>query len=109
VSHRFCSFGGMWYVPMVIDNFSHYSWMFFGKEKDETFTHARDLILQLQMSFLEMLYFLLSPYTWMEREQVAMHFVTPKSVVLSIKVRGFTERYGKQMSIRTLRNMRIIK
>jgi hypothetical protein len=45
----------------------------------------------------------------MEREQVATHFVTPKSVVLSIKVRGVTEGYGKQMSIGNLWNTRIIK
>jgi hypothetical protein len=49
------------------------------------------------------------PYTWMEREQVATHFVTPKSVVLSIKVRGFTEGNGKKMSIGILQNTRIIK
>src|SRR6187455_684932 len=49
------------------------------------------------------------PYAWMEREQVTMHFVTPKSVVLSIKVRRFTKWNGKQMSIGTLRNTRIIK
>jgi hypothetical protein len=45
----------------------------------------------------------------MEREQVATHFVTPKSVVLSIEVRRFTEGNGKKMSIGTLRNTRIIK
>ena len=49
------------------------------------------------------------PYTWMEREQVATHFVTPKSVVLSIKVRGFTKGNGKQMSIGILWNTRVIK
>jgi hypothetical protein len=45
----------------------------------------------------------------MEREQVATHFVTPKSVVFSIKVKRFTKGNGKQMSIGTLRNTRIIK
>jgi hypothetical protein len=35
--------------------------------------------------------------------------VTPKSIVLSIKVRGFTEGNGKQMSIGILRNTRVIK
>jgi hypothetical protein len=49
------------------------------------------------------------PYTWMEREQVTTHFVTSKSVVLSIKVRRFTKWNGKQMSIGTLRNTRIIE
>jgi hypothetical protein len=45
----------------------------------------------------------------MEREQVTTHFVTPKFVVLSIKVRRFTKWNGKQMSIGTLRNTRIIE
>ena len=45
----------------------------------------------------------------MEREQVATHFVTPKSVVLSIKVWRFTKWNGKQMSIGTLWNTRIIE
>jgi hypothetical protein len=39
------------------------------------------------------LYYL--PYAWMEREQVTTHFVTPKYVVLSIKVRRFTKWNGE--------------
>jgi transposase InsO family protein len=46
-----CSFGGMWYVLVVVDDFSRYSWVFFMKAKDEAFTHARDLILWLQNEF----------------------------------------------------------
>ena len=45
----------------------------------------------------------------MEREQVTTHFVTPKSVVLSIKVRRFTKWNGEQMSIGIMRNTRIIE
>jgi hypothetical protein len=37
---RVCSFGGMWYVLVVVDDFSRYSWVFFMKAKDEVFTHA---------------------------------------------------------------------
>jgi hypothetical protein len=48
---RVCSFGGKWYVLVVVDDFSRYSWMFFMTTKDEAFTHARDLILQLQNEF----------------------------------------------------------
>jgi hypothetical protein len=43
---RVCSFGGKWYVLVVVDNDSHYSWVFFMAVKDEAFTHARDLILR---------------------------------------------------------------
>ena len=48
---RVCYFEGMWYVLMAVDNFSRYSWVFFMKEKNETFTHARDFILRLQNEF----------------------------------------------------------
>jgi IS30 family transposase len=36
---------------VIIDDFSHYSWVFFMEVKDEAFTHARDLILRLQNEF----------------------------------------------------------
>jgi transposase InsO family protein len=48
---RVCSFGGKWYVLVVVDEFSRYSWVFFMTTKDEAFTHARDLILRLQNEF----------------------------------------------------------
>ena len=37
---RVCSFGGKWYVLVVVDDFSRYSWVFFMTAKDEAFTHA---------------------------------------------------------------------
>jgi hypothetical protein len=46
-----CSFGGMWYALVVIDDFPLYSWVFSMKAKDAVFTHARDLILKLQSEF----------------------------------------------------------
>jgi hypothetical protein len=49
------------------------------------------------------------PYARMEREQVTTHFVAPKSVVLSIKVRRFAKWNGEQMSICTLQNTRVVK
>jgi transposase InsO family protein len=48
---RVCSFGGQWYVLVVVDDFSRYSWVFFMTTKDEAFTHAQDLILRLQNEF----------------------------------------------------------
>jgi transposase InsO family protein len=50
---RVCSFGGKWYVLVVVDKFPRYSWVFFITTKDEAFTHARDLILRLQNEFLK--------------------------------------------------------
>jgi hypothetical protein len=49
------------------------------------------------------------PYARMEREQATTHFVAPKSVVLSIKVRRFAKWNGEQKSICTLRNTRVVR
>jgi hypothetical protein len=49
------------------------------------------------------------PNTRMKREKMTTHFVTQKSVVLSIKVWRFTKRNREQMGIRIIRNTRIIK
>jgi transposase InsO family protein len=43
--------GGKWYVLVIVDDFSCYSWVFFMEGKDEAFSHARDLILWLQNEF----------------------------------------------------------
>jgi transposase InsO family protein len=48
---RVRSDGGKWYVLVIMDDFSRYSWVFFMKGKDEVFSHARDLILRLQNEF----------------------------------------------------------
>ena len=48
---RFRSDGGKWYVLVIVDDFSRYSWVFFMEGKDEAFSHAWDLILQLQNEF----------------------------------------------------------
>ena len=45
---RVCSFGGKWYVLVIVDDFSRYSWVCFMEGKDEAFPLARDLILRLQ-------------------------------------------------------------
>jgi hypothetical protein len=39
--------GGKWYILVIIDKFSRYSWVFFMESKDEAFSHAQDLILWL--------------------------------------------------------------
>jgi hypothetical protein len=42
-----CSMGGKWYVLVVIDDYSHYSWVFFLESKDEVFEHFQSLSLRL--------------------------------------------------------------
>jgi transposase InsO family protein len=41
------SMGGKWYVLVIVDDYSHYSWVFFLESKDEVFEHFRSLSLRL--------------------------------------------------------------
>ena len=45
---RVRSVGGKWYVLVVVDDYSHYAWVFFMASKDETFGFVRDLVLRLK-------------------------------------------------------------
>ncbi|WVZ97244.1 hypothetical protein U9M48_042794 [Paspalum notatum var. saurae] len=42
------SVGGKWYVLVVVDDFSQFSWVFFMESKDEAFGFVRDLVLKLR-------------------------------------------------------------
>jgi hypothetical protein len=44
---RFHSMGGKWYVLVIIDDYSHYSWVFFLESKDDVFEHFQSLALRL--------------------------------------------------------------
>jgi hypothetical protein len=41
------SMGGKWYVLVIVDDYSRYSWVFFLESKDEMFEHFRSLALRL--------------------------------------------------------------
>jgi hypothetical protein len=41
------SMGGKWYVLIIIDYYSRYSWVFFLESKDEVFEHFQSLALRL--------------------------------------------------------------
>jgi transposase InsO family protein len=41
------SMGGKWYVLVIVDDYSRYSWIFFLESKDEVFEHFRSLALRL--------------------------------------------------------------
>jgi transposase InsO family protein len=41
------SMGGKWHVLVIVDDYSHYSWVFFLEIKDEVFEHFRSLALRL--------------------------------------------------------------
>jgi transposase InsO family protein len=44
---RVRSIGGKWYVLVIVDDYSHYSWVFFSESKDEVFEHFWSLALRL--------------------------------------------------------------
>jgi transposase InsO family protein len=44
---RVRSMGGKWYILVIVDNYSRYSWVFFLESKDEVFEHFRRLALRL--------------------------------------------------------------
>jgi transposase InsO family protein len=41
------SIGGKWYVLVIVDDYSPYSWFFFLETKNEVFEHFRSLALRL--------------------------------------------------------------
>ncbi|WVZ80414.1 LOW QUALITY PROTEIN: hypothetical protein U9M48_027887 [Paspalum notatum var. saurae] len=45
---RVASVSGKWYVLVVVDDFSRFSWVFFMEFKDEAFRFVRDLVLRLR-------------------------------------------------------------
>jgi hypothetical protein len=44
---RVHSMGGKWYVLVIVDDYSHYPWVFFLKSKDEVFEYFLSLALRL--------------------------------------------------------------
>jgi hypothetical protein len=44
---RIRSMGGKWYVFVVVDDYSRYSWIFFLESKDQVFEHFWRLALRL--------------------------------------------------------------
>jgi hypothetical protein len=44
---RIRSMGGKWYVLVIVDDYSWYSWIFFLESKDKVFEHFRSLALKL--------------------------------------------------------------
>jgi transposase InsO family protein len=43
----FCFMEGKWYVLVIVDDYSRYSWIFFLESKDEVFEHFWSLTLRL--------------------------------------------------------------
>jgi transposase InsO family protein len=45
---RVHSMGDKWYVLVIVDDYSRYSWVFFLESKDEVFEHFQSLALRLK-------------------------------------------------------------
>jgi transposase InsO family protein len=45
------SMGGKWYVLVIVDDYSRYSWVFFLESKDEVFELFRSLALRLNNEY----------------------------------------------------------
>jgi hypothetical protein len=43
--------GGKWYVLVIVDDYSRYSWVIFLKNKDEVFEHFWSLVLRLNNEY----------------------------------------------------------
>jgi hypothetical protein len=52
---RVLSMGDKWYVLVIVDDYSHYSWGFFLESKDEVFEHFQSLTLRLNNEHLNCL------------------------------------------------------
>jgi transposase InsO family protein len=50
-----CSMSDKWYILVIIDDYSRYSWVFFLKSKNEVFEHFRSLALRLNNEHLNCL------------------------------------------------------
>jgi hypothetical protein len=46
-----CSVGGKWYVVVVVDDYSCYSWIIFLESMDEVFEHFQSLALRLNNDY----------------------------------------------------------
>jgi hypothetical protein len=53
---RVFSAGGKWFVVVIVDDYSHYAWVFFLSNKGVTFGFVRDLIFRLKNKRNEMLF-----------------------------------------------------
>jgi transposase InsO family protein len=54
-SSRVRSMGGKWYILIIVDDYSHYSWVFFLESKNEVFEHFQSLALRLNNEHLNYL------------------------------------------------------
>jgi hypothetical protein len=43
--------GGKWYILVIVDDYSRYSWVFFLKSKDKMFEHFQSLALRLNNEY----------------------------------------------------------
>jgi hypothetical protein len=89
---RVCSMGGKWYVLVVVDDYSRYSWVFFLESKDEVFEHFQSLALRLNNEHPHYLKVICSDNKTDFRNALLMIFALSMVLISNFLPRGFLNR-----------------
>jgi hypothetical protein len=84
--------GGKWYVLVIVDDYSHYSWVFFLETKDQVFEHFRLLALRLNNEHPNCLKAIRSDNETEFRNAFLMSFVLNMGLISSFSPRAFLNR-----------------
>jgi hypothetical protein len=86
------SMGGKWYILVIIDDYSHYSWVFFLESKDGVFEHFRLLVLRLNNEHSNCLKAIRSDNGIEFRNVFLMSFALSMALISSFVPRTFLNR-----------------
>jgi hypothetical protein len=86
---RVHSIGGKWYVLVIVDDYSRYSWVFFLESKDQVFEHFWLLALRLNNEHLNCLKVIRSDNVIEFRNASFMSFALSMGLISSFSSRTF--------------------
>jgi hypothetical protein len=89
---RVRSMGGKWYVLVIVDDYSRYSWFFFLESKDEVFEHFWSLALRLNNEHLNYLKPIHSDNETEFKNTFLMSFTLSMVLISSFLPRAFLNR-----------------
>jgi hypothetical protein len=89
---RVHSMGGKWYVLVIIDDYSRYSWIFFLESKDEVFENFQSLALRLNNEHPNYLKAIRNDNDTEFRNAFLMSFVLSMGLISSFPLRAFLNR-----------------
>jgi hypothetical protein len=84
--------GGKWYVLIIVDDYSHYSWVFFFESNDEVFVHFQSLALKLRNEHLNCLKAIHSDNETEFRNAFLINFVLSMVLISSFLPRMFLNK-----------------